>query len=118
NFSYFLFFQLYVLTFDENRRMLFWDERASTSAMSIAFNEDVTDTERVLELKKKMEDYESYGRNARWQATQIKNEIDKLVNTASHDADESFKSLEKEYYGLLRNIDDTEKVHDEINIEY
>ena len=72
-FSYFIFFQLYVLTFDENRRMLFWDDRASTSALSIAFNEDLGDTERVLEMKKRMEEYESYGRNARWQATQIKN---------------------------------------------
>lgn len=117
-FSYFIFFQLYVLSFDENRRMLFWDERASTSALSIAFNENIEDTERVLELKKKMEEYESYGRNARWQATQIKNEIDKLLETSHQREDNNFKLLEKEYHELISSIENSEKIHDELNIEY
>lgn len=117
-FSYFTFFQLYVFTFDENRRMLFWDERASTSLLSIAFNENIQDTDRVLELKKRMEDYESYGRNARWQATQVKNEIDKLISTSKQQDDSGFKMLEKEYYELIRDIEESEKIYREINIEY
>lgn len=117
-FSYYIFFQLYVLSFDENRRMLFWDERASTSALSIAFNENIEDTERVLELKKKMEEYESYGRNARWQATQIKNEIDKLLETSHQRENNNFKLLEEEYHELISSIENSEKIHNEINIEY
>lgn len=117
-FSYYLFFQLYVLTFDENRRMLFWDERASTSALSIAFNDSIEDTERVLELKKKMEEYESYGRNARWQATQIKNEIEKLISTNNQKEQSGFKMLEKEYFEMINDIEKLEKVYNEINIEY
>jgi len=117
-FSYFLFFQLYVLTFDENRRMLFWDERASTSALSIAFNESIKDTERVLELKKRMEEYESYGRNARWQATQVKNEIEKLISTHKQKEDSGFKMLEKEYFEMINDVEELEKVYNEINIEY
>lgn len=118
NFSYFLFFQLYVLTFDESRRMLFWDERASTSALSIAFNNNMRDTERALELKKQMEEFESYGRNARWQATQIKNELDKLVNSNKQKAGANYKVLEEEYFGLTNGIEEMEKIYDEINIEY
>lgn len=117
-FSYFVFFQLYVLTFDENRRMLFWDERASTSALSITFNENINDTERVLELKKVMEEYESYGRNARWQATQVKNEIEKLITTNIQKDNAGFKLLEKEYFELANNIGELEKIRNEINIEY
>ncbi|NMH24088.1 AAA family ATPase [Flavobacterium solisilvae] len=117
-FSYYIFFQLYVLSFDENRRMLFWDERASTSALSIAFNENIEDTERVLELKKKMEEYESYGRNARWQATQIKNEIDKLLETSHQRENNNFKLLEEEYHELISSIENSQKIHNEINIEY
>lgn len=117
-FSYFLFFQLYVLTFDENRRMLFWDDRAATSALSIAFNQNVEDTEKVLELKKQMEEYESYGRNSRWQATQIKNEIDKLLKTSNQQESSGFKALEKEYFDLIEEGEALERVHNELELEY
>jgi len=117
-FSYFMFFQLYVLTFDENRRMLFWDDRASTSALSIAFNENLEDTERVLELKKRMEEYESYGRNARWQATQIKNEIEKLLNTSKQQENSGYKILKDGYYKMIEETEDFEKIYNEINTEY
>lgn len=117
-FNYFIFFQLYVMSFDETRRMLFWDENASTSALSIAFNENIQDTEKVLELKKKMEEFESYGRNARWQATQVKNEIDKLIDTSKTKGDSEYRMLEKEYLQLIADIEESEKVYNEINIEY
>jgi len=117
-FSFFLFFQLYVLTFDESRRMLFWDERASNSALSIAFNDDIQNTERVLELKKEMEELESYGRNARWQATQINNEISKFIETSSLNENQQIESLKKEYFDLHRESDDLEKIYNEISIEY
>ncbi len=77
--------------------MLFWDERASNSALSIAFNDDIQNTERVLELKKEMEELESYGRNARWQATQINNEIAKLIETNTLSKDKQIESLKKEF---------------------
>ncbi|GHU56001.1 hypothetical protein FACS189442_4180 [Spirochaetia bacterium] len=117
-FSYFIFFQLYVLTFDENRRMLFWDERASTSALSIAFNDNLEDTERVLELKKRMEEYESYGRNTRWQATQIKNEIEKLINTSRQQEDSGYNILKEEYYKMVSEANDLEALYNDISIEY
>jgi DNA repair exonuclease SbcCD ATPase subunit len=117
-FSYFMFFQLYVLTFDENRRMLFWDDNTSTGALSIAFNEDFEDTEKVLELKKQMEEYESYGRNARWQATQIKKEIEKLLNTSKQQEKSGYKILKDEYYKMIKEIEVLENVFSEINTEY
>ncbi|MBL4879753.1 MAG: AAA family ATPase [Oleispira sp.] len=104
NFDYFIFYQLYVLTFDENRRMIFWDDRASSHALSIAFNTDLDDTERIIKLKRKMEKLESDGRNIRWQATQMFNKIktlqkarkDKPGDTkVKSDYDKDFKKLEK-----------------------
>ena len=117
-FSYFMFFQLYVLTFDENRRMLFWDPRASTNALSIAFNDDLADTERVLRLKKEMEDYESYGRNTRWQATQIKKEIDKLISENSQKGNIDWQNLKTEFDKLYLDVESSEKTYVEINTEY
>ncbi len=117
-FDYFMFFQLYVLTFDENRRLLFWDDRASTSALSIAFNENTLDTDKVLEIKKQMEEYESYGRNARWEATQTKKEIDKLLASNSQKKKSGFKILQKEFYDIHKEIEKNERTYNEINIEY
>ncbi len=96
-FEYFIFFQLYVLTFDENRRMLFWDDRASTIALSIAFNYDLTDSDKIIELKRKMEKLESDGRNARWQATQINNKFQDLIKTENKRKDKNWDNLKRQY---------------------
>ena len=78
NFEYFTFLQLYVFSFDENRRMIFWDDRASSHALAIAFNTDINDSEELISIQREIEKLESYGKNHRWQATQIKNKIDEL----------------------------------------
>jgi DNA repair exonuclease SbcCD ATPase subunit len=117
-FSYFMFFQLYVLTFDENRKLLFWDNRASTNALSIAFNDNLEDTEKMLALKKRMEEYESYGRNERWQATQIKNEMDRLINASKQQEDSGYKILKEEYSKMINEVENLEEIYNEINVEY
>ena len=117
-FEYFVFFLLYVLTFDENRRMIFWDNRASTNALSIAFNYDLDDTNRILELKRKMEKWESDARNARWQATQIKNEYEKLLATKEEKELINYAELEKEYDSLISNVEKTEKLFHNVDVEF
>ena len=117
-FDYFQFFQLYVLTFDENRRMLFWDNRASTNTLSIAFNYDLEDTERILKLKREMESLESYGRNARWQASQIKKEREKLLATKKELELINFNDLKKEYNQLVSNTEKAEIALNNIRVEY
>lgn len=117
-FEYFIFFQLYVLTFDENRRMLFWDDRASTSALSIAFNYDLSDTDKIIELKRKMEKLESDGRNARWQATQINNKIQDLIKTQKKREENNWEDLKKQYDNLFSKVEETEETFKNIEIEY
>lgn len=117
-FDYFLFYQLYVLTFDENRRMLFWDNRASNSALSIAFNENINDTERLILLKSKMDKFESDGRNHRWQATQTKNKLDELISDQKEKDNPNYKSIQNEYFTLTKSIEKQENIFEEVNIEY
>lgn len=117
-FEYFIFFQLYVLTFDENRRMIFWNDRASTNALSIAFNYDLNDTNRIIELKREMETLESYGRNARWQATQIRKEYERLLATKREKELINFDEVKKEYEQLSINVDNLEKLYHNIEVEY
>jgi len=117
-FEYFIFYQLYVLTFDENRRMIFWDGRASTNTLSIAFNDDLKDTDRILGLKKEMDTLESYGRNTRWQATQIKKEKEALIASQKQKELVNWDDLKKRYDKLVNSIDKKEKLLENVTIEY
>lgn len=117
-FEYFMFVQLYILTFDENRRMIFWDRRAAMYALSIAFNYDVSDTDRISKLKTDIQNLESYGRNTRWQATQIKKEMEVLLNTQKQNKLVNFDELKEEYDILLENLEKAENNFKNSEIEY
>ena len=117
-YEYFVFLQLYVLTFDENRRMLFWDDRASTNTLSIAFNYDLDDTDRIIELKQEMDALESHGRNARWQATQIKKEQERLLVNKKEKELINWEKLKKEFDDLNIEVEENEKQFHNIEVEY
>jgi len=116
DFNYFVFYQLYVLT--ETRRNIFWDDRASSHAMAIAFNSDPEDADRILDLTRKMEKHESNGRNLRWQATQAKNKIDELLLQTKRKKATDIDKLEKEFNKLYENLEKFEKRYNNIAIEY
>lgn len=118
DFNYFIFYQLYVLSFDENRRMIFWSDRAATTTFSLAFNEDLDDAQKVLDLKKEMDSLESYGRNARWQATQIKTERENLIAARKQKELVNYDKLKKEYDKLNESIAKKGKIVENITIEY
>ncbi len=118
NFDYFIFYQLYVLTFDENRRMIFWDDRASSTALSVAFNSDPSDAEKLSDLTRRMEKHESNGRNVRWQATQANNKIKELKEKTKGKKIANTEKLESEFNKLHKELEKSEKAFRNINIEY
>lgn len=118
NFDYFIFYQLYVLTFDENRRMIFWDDRASSHALAIAFNSDPDDAEKILELTRKMEKHESNARNLKWQATQAKKKIEEFTQKTKDKKTPDIEKLEVEYNKLHKELEKIEKTYNNIKIEY
>lgn len=74
-FAQFVFVQHFLLTFDERRHLLFWDEAASEPALYVSFGLSSEVTVRASELRKKINKAESDARNAQWQATQALNRI-------------------------------------------
>lgn len=117
-YSHYLFFQLYVFTFDENRRMLFWDDDASNSALSVAFNANLEDTDKLLSLSREMDKLESAARNARYQASLIKNKIDELTKDATKKSEKDEQELRKEYFGLVETEKKNEEIFENLNTEY
>lgn len=116
NFDYFVFLQLYVLTFDENRRMIFWDDRASSHALAIAFNTDIKDSEELISTQREIEKYDSYGRNYRWQATQINKKIKELLEKKQNYPD--IDNQQKEFESLNNELKEATLVYDNVKTEY
>ncbi len=116
NFDYFVFLQLYVFTFDENRRMIFWEPRASSHTLSIAFNTSVEDTERLIDLKRQMENHESHGKNKRWQATQTRNKIKDLLQKKKENPD--LEKQQKDYELIERDFEQTKSEYNNVKTEY
>lgn len=74
-FEQFAFLQHLVLTFDESRRLLFWDARAVEQALHLAFGQDPNAAAEAEKLRRKMEKAGSRGRNLQYQATNVFNRI-------------------------------------------
>jgi ABC-type lipoprotein export system ATPase subunit/predicted nucleic acid-binding Zn-ribbon protein len=117
-FDHFIFYQLYVLTFDENRRMVFWDERASQHTMALAFNTSPDDTDRIIQLRRSIEKLESDGRNYRWDATQTRKKIVDLESRTKKSKDPAFAKLQREYFQMHKEAEKHEHSRDNIRIEY
>lgn len=77
-FEQFSFWQLYVMTFDERRHLLFWDERTLSGALMLALGRDPDDATSAAALARQMERDDSLARNARWKATQATNKKQRL----------------------------------------
>lgn len=118
HFDLFIFYQLYVLTFDENRKMIFWDDNASYHALAIAFNANPEDADKVIQLKRMMDKHESDGRNSRWDATQTKKKIDELLQRTNKPKDSNIAELEKQYYRLHKNAEIFEKSYNNVKTEF
>jgi DNA repair exonuclease SbcCD ATPase subunit len=118
NFDFFIFYQLYVLTFDENRNMIFWDERAASSALAVAFNSDPEDAEKISDVTRRMEKHESNGRNSRWQATQALNKLKELEQESKKRKPINLHNLEKELKALYKEVEKTERVYNNVKIEH
>ena len=118
NFDFFIFYQLYVLSFDENRRMIFWEDRASATALSVAFNSNPQDSETLSEIRRGIDRHESNAKNARWQATQANNKVKELKEKTSGAKTKEVILLEREFNRLYSDLEKSEKTYRNISIEY
>jgi len=105
SFDQFVFLQHFVFTFDESRRLLFWNEKALEAALFIAFGANPEHQVAADNSRREMERAESLGRNVKWQALQVSKRIDSL--TESTRAKANFPELEAQYHQLEAARDST-----------
>ena len=71
-FDQLVFLQHFILTFDERRDLLFWNERVLERSLYLAFGVNPEEAKKADNLRKEYEDADSYVRNSNWEATQLR----------------------------------------------
>lgn len=115
-FEDFIFLQLFLFTFDESRRIIFWDALGSQIVLSMAFHTEQDGAERLTELRTSMEKRESNGRNKRWQANQVMKKIKDLESKKP--GSENPEEIAEQYREICENYDETKKIYQNTKIEY
>jgi DNA repair exonuclease SbcCD ATPase subunit len=104
SFEQFVFLQNYILTFDERRHLLFWDETVLEQALYIAFGVSPQEAQKADVLRRDSEKAGSLARNANWQATELRNKIEELegaIALSRHISENSSIELEAHYKALI-----------------
>ena len=66
SFDQYVFIQTYVLTFDESKKLLFWDEDVMSRVMYLFFSIDAGNAQKADVLRKNIKRFESNMRNIQW----------------------------------------------------
>lgn len=104
-FEQFVFLQHFVFTFDEARKLIFWDDQATALTLYLCFGGDPAEAERADRLQREAEQAGSRGRNAQFQVNNTRKRIAAIeaslggvtVTTATTiDLDTEYESLEEQ----------------------
>jgi len=92
-FDQFVFLQLFILSFDERRELLFFDQEQKLlqQALYITFDLDPARAKEADKLDRRIEGLESLARNAKWQATNARNQLEALVSAG----EEAFAEIDE-----------------------
>lgn len=83
SFEQFVFLQHFLLTFDESRHLLFWDQKAIPQMLYLCFGGDPLQAAKADQLNRDMERAGSWGRNLQFQANNINKRIQILEQTVA-----------------------------------
>lgn len=110
SFEQFVFLLHYVLTFDERRKLLFWDQRVLERSLYLCFGGDANDATRADALRREADKADSLARNEKWSATKLQERIKDLKQANSQGAKKAAeaKDLEDEHKKLQSVLDSAE----------
>lgn len=78
SFDQYVFIQTYVLTFDESKKLLFWDEDVMSRVMYLFFSIDAGNAQKADVLRKNIKRFESNMRNIQWEISKVEKRLGKL----------------------------------------
>lgn len=96
SFDQFVFLQHFILTFDESRNLLFWNEKALESSLFLAFDADPRQQVNADTFRREMERAASRGRNYRFHAVRVGTRISTLKSALGNETSPSTDDAELE----------------------
>ena len=85
SFEQFSFIHSFVLTFDESKQLLFWDDALMNRVLYIFFGVDPQEAEKADDLRKDIARHGSYMRNVQWEITQATRSLKELMQTSEQE---------------------------------
>ncbi len=126
SFEQFIFLQNFILTFDERRHLLFWDETVLEQALYIAFGVSPQDAQKADFLRRDSEKADSLARNANWQASELRKKIEGLESaivlsqeiseTSTIELKAQYKALTSEQEKATSKLEKLEGTLSDINV--
>lgn len=109
SFDQYLFVQTYVMTFDESKKLLFWDEDVMNRLMYLFFSISSDNAQKADTLRKNIKRYESNMRNIQWDISKMEKRLAKLTNNGL--------ITEEEAYAIEQACDAEAKINASIEME-
>lgn len=119
SFDQYLFLQTYVMTFDESKKLLFWDEDVMNRVMYLFFSINPEDAEKADRLRKDINRYGSNVRNIQWDISQMEKRLSKLRNNGTiteEEKNEIEQACNKEEQ-INQSIEEEKKREQDLNAE-
>lgn len=105
SFEQYVFLQHFLLTFDESRHLLFWDESASAQMLYLCFGGDPQEASKADQLNRDMEKAGSWGRNLQFQVNNLSKSIDILEKSlSSGDASEEIEKAASDFKRMSEEL--------------
>lgn len=84
-FEQYTFLQNFVLTFDESKKLIFWDDSVMNRVLYLFFGIDLKKADIADDLRKKIAQHESNMRNLQWSITQNSRILNELISVTAND---------------------------------
>lgn len=110
SFEQFVFLQHFILTFDERRHLLFWDQRVMTQALYLSIGSDFSKAEEADQLRREMERTDSRARNLTYQASTVRARITDILRTM-----QQIETIETETLDLEALQEKYEALHEDVD---
>ena len=109
SFDQYLFVQTYVMTFDESKKLLFWDEDVMNRLMYLFFSISSDNAQKADVLRKNIKRYESIMRNIQWDISKMEKRLAKLTSNGT--------ITEEEAHAIMQACEAEDKISADIEME-
>ncbi len=109
SFDQYLFVQTYVMTFDESKKLLFWDEDVMNRLMYLFFSISSDNAQKADVLRKNIKRYESIMRNIQWDISKMEKRLAKLTSNGT--------ITEEEAHAIMQACEAEDKINADIEME-